>query len=568
VDVAIKAGLDAQARGDLVAAEASYRSVLDVDASEPRAIQLLGALLVDRNEHDEALELFERAASRVGPVSRLNAGFYNNYANSLRRAGRLDDAEAMLRSLVATVPNEWQPWHNLGQALKERKHDDEAIAALRRAVSLAPDHGPNHAVLGEVLHHIGRLRSAHASLQRCIDLGWDRDPNLWTILGNNHRLLGELDDALRCLEHAMELTGGAASSRSNVAIALAQRGRFDESLAQFARAVELEPDNPLQHSNRAYGLLTAGVVSEGWAEWEFGLQDGPRGTERLAGPRWTPSERDARVLCYREQGVGDEILFASCYPDLVAAAREVVIECDSRLVELFARSFPSAEVRPQTFDPRRGETAHDFDCAIPAGSLPQLFRPAVDAFPARRGFLEPNVNRVDAWRARLADLGPGPYVGISWRSRIKTAERRLEYTRLEEWGELFAIPDITWVNLQYDDCERELREAESRFGVHIHRWSWLDLMNDFDEVAALTSALDLVVAPRNAVAMLGGALGARTVMMGNRWDWSDLGTDTCPWLPTVELVYRHVGEDWNTVLATAAARVREVREGREVRCSI
>jgi hypothetical protein len=57
-------------------------------------------------------------------------------------------------------------------------------------------------------------------------------------------------------------------------------------------------------------------------------------------------------------------------------------------------------------------------------------------------------------------------------------------------------------------------------------------------------------------------------MMGNRWDWSDLGTDTCPWLPTVELVYRHVGDDWNTVLATAATRVRDVKESREVRCSI
>jgi hypothetical protein len=154
---------------------------------------------------------------------------------------------------------------------------------------------------------------------------------------------------------------------------------------------------------------------------------------------------------------------------------------------------------------------------------------------------------------------------MSWRSRVKTAERRLEYTRLDEWDALFSIPGIVWVNLQYDDCERELREAEMRFGVAVHRWPWLDLMNDFDEVAALMRALDLVVAPRNAVAMLGGAIGAPTVMMGNRWDWSDLGTDTCPWLPSIRLVYRHAGEEWDAVLATASECVKEVRE---VRCSI
>ena len=50
---------------------------------------------------------------------------------------------------------------------------------------------------------------------------------------------------------------------------------------------------------------------------------------------------------------------------------------------------------------------------------------------------------------------------MSWRSRLKTAERRLEYTRLDQWGELFAIPGVTWVNLQYDDCERDLARRPS-----------------------------------------------------------------------------------------------------------
>ena len=83
---------------------------------------------------------------------------------------------------------------------------------------------------------------------------------------------------------------------------------------------------------------------------------------------------------------------------------------------------------------------------------------------------------------------------------MKTAERRLEYTQLDQWGELFAIPGVNWINLQYDDCERDLRMAERKFGVTIHRWDWLDLMNDFEEVAALMTCLDLVVSPRSAVA--------------------------------------------------------------------
>ena len=263
---------------------------------------------------------------------------------------------------------------------------------------------------------------------------------------------------------------------------------------------------------------------------------------------------------YREQGVGDEIMLASMYPDLVDATREVVIECDTRLVPLFARSFPNAEVRRQTQDEMRRESMHDYDRALPAGSLIGWFRPDIDAFPDRRAFLVPDPARLAAWRDRLAEAGPPPYVGISWRSKIQTAERRLEYTRLDEWEPVFATAGVTWVNLQYDDCNRELRAAEQQFGVHVHRWDWLDLMNDFEEAAALTTALDLVVAPFNATAMLSGALGVPTVAMGNRYGWGELGTGRVPWMPSITVASRMPDEDWDHVLTVAARHVADVTE--------
>jgi hypothetical protein len=55
------------------------------------------------------------------------------------------------------------------------------------------------------------------------------------------------------------------------------------------------------------------------------------------------------LLAYGEQGVGDEIMFASCLPELIASAGKVVIVCDPRLKTLFARSFPqtTAESEPE-----------------------------------------------------------------------------------------------------------------------------------------------------------------------------------------------------------------------------
>ena len=152
----------------------------------------------------------------------------------------------------------------------------------------------------------------------------------------------------------------------------------------------------------------------------------------------------------------------------------------------------------------------------------------------------PDAGKVDAWH----DAAVGDRAAAVRRYLVALKGARPpnagSSTRVSTSGtDIFAVRDVTWVNLQYDECERELHDAEQRFGVKIHRWDWLDLMNDFDEVAALTVNLDLVVAPFNAVAMLSGALGVRTVTMGNRYGWSELGTGTVPWLPVARARAAH-----------------------------
>lgn len=547
----------------LTEAEALYREILAADPDDPEVLQRLGAALAAHGDDhlDEALALLHRAAEVAGPADAATAGLHNNLGNALRRAARHGEAEAELRSVVAAVPDHWEAWHNLGQTLHEAGRDDEAAAALRRSMALRPEYTANYYALGATLTALGRLNAAVAMFRRAIELG-HRDNDVVSHLAVVHRQLGELDHAEQLLREVVAAVPHSASANSNLAVVLAQTGQFDESRIYHDRAMELDPDHVPFVANRAYARLTAGDIPGAWTDWERAIDNGPRGRERpFTARRWQGEDvRDARVLVYREQGVGDEILFASCYPDLVERAGSVMIESDPRVATLFARSFAPAEARPQTLDGYGRETVAeiDADVVVPAGSLPVFLRRTLDEFPERDSYLVADPARVEAWRERLADAGDGPRVGISWRSKLMTAERRLEYTRLSEWGGIFSVPGVTFFNLQYDECEQDLADAERRFGVTVHRYADVDYMNDFESVAALMANLDLVVAPRNAVAMLAGALGVPTVMMGNRWDWSDLGTDTCPWLPAVTLVYRHLGQDWDGVLATAASRVAEL----------
>ena len=114
------------------------------------------------------------------------------------------------------------------------------------------------------------------------------------------------------------------------------------------------------------------------------------------------------------------------------------------------------------------------------------------------------------------------------------------------------------MNLQYDQCDAEIDAAEQEFGVQLHRWASLDLMNDFDQVATLMASLDLVVSPRNAVSMLSGSLGIDTIAFANRHAWADLGSGRLPWLPAVRMIYREVGESWERALSTAADLIAQL----------
>lgn len=536
---ALLAATEHHREGRLREAEAAYRRVLDTDPRHPVAHNLLGLILAGRGDDASALSHFDEALRHVRADDPNLANIHNNRVLALLALDRAGDAVEGASRALAIAPDHLPARHNLALALLKAERFDEAVAHARLLVAADRTRADSHGLQGEVLRQAGRLRAAAASFRRSAELG---DPNgeASAGLGFTLRLLGEIADAEMHLRAALARRPEWAELRSILAMALGQTGRFEEAVALAAEAAALAPDDQDVALTHAYLVMMSGDVPGGWDAY-----DTARRVETA------PPVAGMSVLVKREQGVGDEILFATCYPDLIAEAERVHIEADPRLVSLFARSFPGATVVP-----RQILSAVRTDVVTCAGSLPGRYRRSLDAFPRERRVLVPDPERVQLWAERLDALGGGAKVGISWRSRVQTAERRLEYTRVEEWDAIFGVPGVEFVNLQYDECEAEIAEAERRFGVTIHRWDDLDLLDDFEGVAALVSNLDAVVAPRNAVAFLAGALGVDCVMLGNRYDWFDLGVDIehagHPWMPALHAVVRDVTEPWPPTLVRAA----------------
>jgi ADP-heptose:LPS heptosyltransferase len=159
--------------------------------------------------------------------------------------------------------------------------------------------------------------------------------------------------------------------------------------------------------------------------------------------------------------------------------------------------------------PAFGLTAH-----IHAGDLPGLYRRDRNRPAEPGGYLKADPAAVDRWRLRLAALGgEGPVVGLCWRSMMRGSVRSAYYATLAEMLPLLRLRGFRFVCLQYDGCAEELDVLRRDHGIDLWRPADLDQREDLDGVAALISAMDLVISTATSVCVLAAAVGCPTIRL-------------------------------------------------------
>src|SRR5690606_6613475 len=101
-------------------------------------------------------------------------------------------------------------------------------------------------------------------------------------------------------------------------------GRAEEALMQYELVLRHQPNNFQAQYYRAHLHLSLGNFEQGWADYDRRAAADAGEHRAFPYPRWKgePLEEKA-VLIYSEQGLGDEIMFASCFPEVMRRARLV-----------------------------------------------------------------------------------------------------------------------------------------------------------------------------------------------------------------------------------------------------
>jgi tetratricopeptide (TPR) repeat protein/SAM-dependent methyltransferase len=485
------------------------------------------------------------------PVS-VSAAQLCEQGSRLQFAGRLDEAPALFEWALRLDPNCAAAYFGLGYGLLLCNKHREAETYYEQGLLIDDTDGAAWNNLGSIYSALEQWDEAVACYHSALQIN-AANAKAHFNLGNVYKEREQLSEAAACYRRALYIDPALPEAHINLGVVVLQKdGRFEDAVASHSRAIQIRPHDPEAHFHRALTWLLMGDFERGWREyrWRWPYYTTPRD---FSFPDWTGGVTEKTILLYSEQGIGDEIQFASCFPEVLERVAQCVIECNPRLVSLFARSFPLAQVVGK---PLSIPAAQEFgvDQQIAAGSLPGLFRNHLEDFPKRPRFLAACPRRRAEWRERFTQLGDGLKVGISWRGGSKASSRRRRSTLLEQWKPVFSIPGVQFVNLQYGSCDAELDALRAACGATVHRWPDADPLNDLDGLAAQIAELDLVISVDNATVHMAGALGVPVwtlLHFAPNWRWM-LGRGDSPWYPSMSLLRQCDYGNWDSVFDFAS----------------
>jgi tetratricopeptide (TPR) repeat protein len=536
-------------------AVSEYRQALCLVPDYPDTLTNFGGLLYDLGRPEEALPHLEKAVA----LAPAHAKARTNLGLVLHALGRTEEGVQHSRKAVELAPQSVNIVQKCIAVLMGLERWAQAVPYFERWVELDPASTDAHLKLGDCYMHQDLRREAAAHYAKALAMKPD-----FAMAANNLGgfLISECRhaDALVFCRKALDIKPDCADLWVNLGKLLKEVALVETALRCYDMALALEPGHIQALWGRSLCLLALGRLAEGWADYEWGWQAGARTPVRpFFHPRWNGQDPAGKtILVWMEQGLGDHILFASMLPDLIRAGAHCVVETESRLATLFERSFPTAEIVTWTDPPQPRTQQPDIGFQIPIASLARWFRPTIESFPPEPAYLVPDPVRVGHWRKQVDGLGEGLKVGICWRSMLHKGPRSMYYPRLDQWGPILTIPGIRFVNLQYDECEEELREAENSFGVRIHRWDDIDLRNDQEGVAALTSTLDLVISADSTPAEVAAALGMPTWVIARNTGWAYFGQNYSPWHPTYRLFLSGYTDPWELPIERAAHELKQL----------
>ncbi|MGH7176162.1 MAG: tetratricopeptide repeat protein [Tepidisphaeraceae bacterium] len=191
------------------------------------------------------------------------------------QSGRLDEAEALYRQVLARRPDHPDALHLLGLVAHHRGSHELAAQLIEAALRASPKVAALRSNYGEALRACGRVEQSIIEYQKAVELRPD-----WSVpygnLGLAYASLGRVPEAMSALATATRLNPTDARSIERLAMLHVQTARADEATPLLRRLVMLRPNNSSAHVLLGNALHAQGQFAEAADAFRQALRVNPK----------------------------------------------------------------------------------------------------------------------------------------------------------------------------------------------------------------------------------------------------------------------------------------------------
>lgn len=446
-------------------------------------------------------------------------------------------------------------------------HRSEAVHGLEyiaKAVELNPVSATNRYNYAVTLSQVGQDNAAMLQYQTMLRWSPNHADALWNY-GELLRLRGFFQEALNCFEKIIALNGYYPALYHRMAVCYGALD-LDTQAEKFFETELAERNDALTHWEYSHFLLSRERFAAGWEHYNYRFVCGQKISVYCTDfpyPLWQGQFLpNSTLLIHGEQGLGDEIMFASIVPELMKEAEtvnaKIILACRPTLVRLFQHSFPAVTVIPHEVGGREADlsTLGTIDAQCPIGNLPYWRRKTAAEFGTPKAYLEAPTTETDAFQKKLEALGfyhnddpawPHLSVGLAWGSNplVKTMSGLQRNLPIRELAGLSGIAGVRYVGLQNKERAFELADAPELDCFDVSA-----ALTDFATTAGLIANLDLVITVCTSLAHVAAAMGKETwvlVQHHAEWRWGQRDKDSL-WYPNIRVFRQASKGDWQGVI--------------------
>jgi tetratricopeptide (TPR) repeat protein len=471
---------------------------------------------------------------------------------SLLNSGKFSDGAELL-DRYANQLGETQVFHNMmGVAQAGLREHDSAVQHFLKSIKINPLDPMPFAGIGNSLAKNLQFDEAEKYFKLALVVNENYHDAI-VGLGVVNFQRANYSECEQFFEQALKQKPKSVVVLTNLANSYSVQGRYEEAMPLWDKALKLNPRSAQARMNRGLVNLGLGRFKTAWDDYEDRFHEDNFIPERFKEiPKWAgPGQENAPVLIWVEQGIGDEIMFASMYSELAHLKEKFAAECNPRLIDTFKESFSHIFFIP-TFS-LKNHSAFKYQISI--ASLGRILRTTKESFDLNRperGYLKQTGDALSPLTLSSLEKLPKPWIGVSWESYALTMNfRGRKSIPSAEFAEFTKGLKGSFINLQFSNPHKHENPTPQVVPENVHTLPDLDLKNDLRGLTSLLRKMDHVVTIGNSVAHLCGAFGIPATVLLPKvpdWRWGFSG-DKSVWYDSLTLRRNRDPNSWGEILA-------------------